>query len=81
MHKICKSRAHCHKVPPIIIQMVNNQSLCSKYDIRSVRSLFTGAAPLGTETAEDLQKIYPKWAIRQGYGTSFPRFKINQNDV
>ncbi|KAG4031139.1 hypothetical protein MFRU_010g02640 [Monilinia fructicola] len=55
-------------VPPIIIQMVNNQSLCSKYDIRSVRSLFTGAAPLGTETAEDLQKIYPKWAIRQGYG-------------
>ncbi|ESZ95164.1 hypothetical protein SBOR_4464 [Sclerotinia borealis F-4128] len=55
-------------VPPIIIQMVNNQSVCSKFDISSVRGLFTGAAPLGTETAEDLQKIYPKWAIRQGYG-------------
>ncbi|RAL68665.1 hypothetical protein DID88_007374 [Monilinia fructigena] len=55
-------------VPPIIIQMVNNHSLRSKYDLSSVRSLFTGAAPLGTETAEDLHKIYPKWAIRQGYG-------------
>ncbi|KAB8295821.1 hypothetical protein EYC80_008643 [Monilinia laxa] len=55
-------------VPPIIIQMVNNQSLRSKYDLSSVRSLFTGAAPLGTETAENLHKIYPKWAIRQGYG-------------
>lgn len=34
----------------------------------SVRSIFTGAAPLGAETAEDLQKVYPKWLIRQGYG-------------
>ncbi|KAH7383414.1 4-coumarate-CoA ligase [Cadophora sp. MPI-SDFR-AT-0126] len=25
-------------------------------------------APLGAETAEDLQKIYPSWKIRQGYG-------------
>ncbi|TGO08842.1 hypothetical protein BTUL_0189g00130 [Botrytis tulipae] len=55
-------------VPPIIIQLVNNQSICSKYDISSVRGIFTGAAPLGTETAEELQKIYPKWVIQQGYG-------------
>ncbi|PQE05573.1 putative phenylacetyl- ligase protein [Rutstroemia sp. NJR-2017a BBW] len=55
-------------VPPIIIQMVNNQSLCSKFDLSSVRGLFTGAAPLGKETAEDLQKIYPSWKLRQGYG-------------
>ncbi|TEY59333.1 hypothetical protein BOTCAL_0195g00020 [Botryotinia calthae] len=55
-------------VPPIIIQLVNNQSICSKYDMSSVRGLFTGAAPLGTETAEELQKIYPKWVIQQGYG-------------
>ncbi|KAK8902088.1 hypothetical protein QC760_009569 [Botrytis cinerea] len=55
-------------VPPIIIQLVNNQSICSKYDISSVRGLFTGAAPLGTETAEELQKLYPKWVIQQGYG-------------
>ncbi|CAD6443866.1 2544fb31-2250-42f2-9b38-f7489fcb2a25 [Sclerotinia trifoliorum] len=55
-------------VPPIIIQMVNNQSVCSKFDMSSVRGIFTGAAPLGVETAQDLQKIYPKWDIIQGYG-------------
>ena len=31
-------------------------------------SIFTGAAPLGQETAEDLAKIFPTWKIRQGYG-------------
>ncbi|KAH8660818.1 amp dependent CoA ligase-like protein [Tricladium varicosporioides] len=55
-------------VPPIIIQLAKNQKVCSKYDLSSVRGLFTGAAPLGAETAEDLQKIYPNWKIRQGYG-------------
>jgi acyl-CoA synthetase (AMP-forming)/AMP-acid ligase II len=55
-------------VPPIIIALTKNQKICSKYDLGSVHSLFTGAAPLGKETAEDLQKIYPSWKIRQGYG-------------
>ena len=40
----------------------------SKYDISSVDVIFSGAAPLGAETAEELQKIYPSWKIRQGYG-------------
>jgi ribosome assembly protein SQT1 len=56
------------QVPPIIIQMAKNNPTCSKYDLSSVRSIFTGAAPLGAETAEELQKIYPTWKIRQGYG-------------
>lgn len=48
----------------------------------SVRGIFTGAAPLGTETADDLQKIYPKWAIRQGYGTrSHPIPKITPESI
>jgi len=55
-------------VPPIIIQMAKNQAACSKYDLSSVNGIFTGAAPLGAETAEDLHKIYPSWKIRQGYG-------------
>ncbi|KAJ5221951.1 Acyl-CoA ligase inpC [Penicillium citrinum] len=55
-------------VPPIIINMLRNQDVCSKYDLSSVTSLFTGAAPLGMETAEQFQKIYPNVAIRQGYG-------------
>lgn len=55
-------------VPPIIIMMTKNKQLLSKYDLSSVWSLFTGAAPLGKETAEDIQAIFPSWKIRQGYG-------------
>ncbi|KAI9711535.1 MAG: hypothetical protein M1820_002099 [Bogoriella megaspora] len=55
-------------VPPIIINMVNNKKSLDQYDLSSVESIFTGAAPLGKEVAEDLSKMYPKWIIRQGYG-------------
>ncbi|KUJ09310.1 amp dependent CoA ligase-like protein [Mollisia scopiformis] len=55
-------------VPPIIIQIAKNQSVVSKYDLSSVNVIFTGAAPLGAETAEELQGFYPSWKIRQGYG-------------
>jgi acyl-CoA synthetase (AMP-forming)/AMP-acid ligase II len=56
------------KVPPIIITMLRNQDVCLKFDLSSVTTLFTGAAPLGMETAADFQKIYPKVTVRQGYG-------------
>jgi len=55
-------------VPPIIILMSKSQQVCSKFDLSSVGGIFTGAAPLGAETAEELHKIYPSWKIRQGYG-------------
>jgi acyl-CoA synthetase (AMP-forming)/AMP-acid ligase II len=55
-------------VPPIIITMLRNQDVCSKFDLSSVTSLFTGAAPLGMETAADFKKIYPDVIVRQGYG-------------
>jgi len=48
--------------------MTKNKPLLDKYDLSSVWSLFTGAAPLGQETAEDMQKLFPSWKIRQGYG-------------
>jgi acyl-CoA synthetase (AMP-forming)/AMP-acid ligase II len=56
------------EVPPIIILMTKNQNMLAKYDLSSVGALFSGAAPLGQETADDLQKIFPSWKIRQGYG-------------
>lgn len=55
-------------VPPIIINMMKQRDLCSQYDLSSVKTIFTGAAPLGQETAEDLSKQYPSWKVRQGYG-------------
>jgi long-subunit acyl-CoA synthetase (AMP-forming) len=48
--------------------MTKNQGTLAKYNLSSVSSIFTGAAPLGKETAEDLQRMFPTWAIRQGYG-------------
>ena len=57
-------------VPPIIISMIKNKSLCDKYDLSSVIAVYTGAAPLGAETAHEVQKQYPKWRIRQAYGSS-----------
>ncbi|QKX61035.1 uncharacterized protein TRUGW13939_08181 [Talaromyces rugulosus] len=55
-------------VPPIIITMLRSQDILKKFDLSSVRSIFTGAAPLGAETAQELQNLFPTWAIRQGYG-------------
>ncbi|GAM34962.1 hypothetical protein TCE0_015r02893 [Talaromyces pinophilus] len=55
-------------VPPIIITMLRSKELMKKYDLSSVTSIFSGAAPLGAETAKELQGIFPDWAIRQGYG-------------
>ncbi|KAL4884284.1 hypothetical protein BJY04DRAFT_206085 [Aspergillus karnatakaensis] len=55
-------------VPPIIITMIRNPDVCSKYDFSSARALFTGAAPLGKETALEFQRIYPNVIIRQAYG-------------
>ena len=68
--KIIMTRTHWlfFQVPPIIIGMLRNHETCSKYDLSSIRSLFTGAAPLGVETAEDFQKLYPNVIVRQGYG-------------
>jgi acyl-CoA synthetase (AMP-forming)/AMP-acid ligase II len=48
--------------------MCKNKSALDKFDLSSVKIIFTGAAPLGKETAIELQEQYPSWLIRQGYG-------------
>lgn len=55
-------------VPPIIIAMVKNPQLLKKFDLSSVRAIFTGAAPLGKETAAEVSTQYPSWQVRQAYG-------------
>ena len=51
-----------------MIMMTKNKPLMDQYDLSAVKSIFTGAAPLGQETADDLAKQRPTWAIRQAYG-------------
>ena len=55
-------------VPPMIIHLTKEKNLISQYDLSSVTACFTGAAPLGGETADALQEMFPTWAIKQGYG-------------
>ncbi|KAK1833092.1 hypothetical protein QBC39DRAFT_346771 [Podospora conica] len=59
---------HLLVVPPILIRMLSSRETCKKYDLSSVRVMYTGAAPTGKETVEDLLKLYPSWNICQGYG-------------
>ncbi|CAH0054955.1 unnamed protein product [Clonostachys solani] len=55
-------------VPPIIIQMMNNEEACRRRDLTSVRSVYSGAAPLGAELIRSYLKRYPEVAITQSYG-------------
>jgi acyl-CoA synthetase (AMP-forming)/AMP-acid ligase II len=72
--KQCMQAVQDHKivtlylVPPIIIMMTKQADVLKQFDLSSVKAIFTGAAPLGEETATELGKQYPSWFIRQGYG-------------
>ncbi|RYP75101.1 hypothetical protein DL771_002562 [Monosporascus sp. 5C6A] len=57
-----------HIVPPVIIALLRNTELCAKYDLSSIRLLYTGAAPLGAETHEEVRRAFPGWEVGQGYG-------------
>jgi len=59
---------HLPVVPPIVVRMLSSRDILKKYDLSSVQLLFTGAAPLGKETAEEILRIYPSWRVGQGYG-------------
>ena len=50
------------------IRMLREQETCRKYDLSSLRFVYSGAAPMGEETIADLLKIYPKWIVGQAYG-------------
>ena len=51
--------------------MNKNKSLLDKYDLSCVNTIWTGAAPLGAETADDVNKLWPHWLVRQGYGSPY----------
>jgi acyl-CoA synthetase (AMP-forming)/AMP-acid ligase II len=63
---------HLIVVPPIVVRMLSCKDECRKYDLSSVRSLYTGAAPLGKETVVEILKWFPKWHVCQGYGMLAP---------
>lgn len=55
-------------VPPVILLMAKNEELLNKYNLTSVREIYSGAAPLSQEVLQELTRRYPSWKIRQAYG-------------
>ncbi|XP_010520611.1 PREDICTED: 4-coumarate--CoA ligase-like 9 [Tarenaya hassleriana] len=53
--------------PPLIVALIKSE-LTKKYDIRSLRSLGCGGAPLGKDVAEKFKEKFPDVEIIQGYG-------------
>lgn len=56
------------KVPPIIITLAKNHDKLSMFDLSSIETIWTGAAPLGRAIAAKLQEQHPTWKVLQGYG-------------
>ena len=54
--------------------MTKNKATLDRFDLSSVKAIYTGAAPLGAETSKELQSQYSSWKIRQGYGKIRPMF-------
>ncbi|KAK6864124.1 AMP-binding enzyme [Apiospora arundinis] len=56
-------------VPPIVVALAKHP-LVRKYDLSSLESIGSGAAPLSGEIAEEVSKLWPAGAmeVRQGWG-------------
>ncbi|KAL2001562.1 hypothetical protein VTN02DRAFT_1586 [Thermoascus thermophilus] len=68
-------------VPPTVIVMTNNKAVLDKYDLSSVREIYSGAAPLGPETASQLQEQHPSWTIRGIYGLTETTAVISHTSI
>ncbi|XP_058446117.1 uncharacterized protein LOC131427168 [Malaya genurostris] len=56
-----------HVVPPIVIFMSTNDAV-KPNDLKSIRNIFSGAAPMGAHDAERLIAKAPDVTFAQGYG-------------
>lgn len=56
-----------HLVPPIILGLAKHP-LVLKYNFSSVKTIMSGAAPLGAELCKEFNQRFPKVNLRQGYG-------------
>ncbi|KAI0648758.1 acetyl-CoA synthetase-like protein [Trametes meyenii] len=59
--------AHLALVPPIVILLCKHQAV-KNYDLRSVKTTSSAAAPLSAELTLQLSRVLPNSAVGQGYG-------------
>nr|BAJ17664.1 4-coumarate:CoA ligase [Gynura bicolor] len=55
-------------VPPIVLTIANNEKIVDKYDLSSIRTVMSGAAPLGKELEDTVRMKFPNAKLGQGYG-------------
>lgn len=57
-------------VPPILLRMVREDGLVSRYDLSHVKRFSSGAAPLPKTILDELAAKFPGTGFKQGYGLS-----------
>lgn len=57
--------------PTILIQLIAHQEKCKEFDLRSIRYVYVGGAPLGSETVKAVSELYPEWYVDQVYGEKY----------
>ncbi|KAJ0790271.1 4-coumarate--CoA ligase 2 [Helianthus annuus] len=55
-------------VPPIVLAIAKNEEIVDKYDLSSIRTVMSGAAPLGKELEDTVRAKFPNAKLGQGYG-------------
>jgi len=55
-------------VPPIVLAIAKNAAVVDKYDLSSIRTVMSGAAPLGKELEDTVRAKFPDAKFGQGYG-------------
>nr|AGU68030.1 4-coumarate--CoA ligase [Strigomonas galati] len=54
--------------PPIVISLIKHKSKVAKYDLSSIRTIRSGAAPLSASMEKQLEELFPNCTAGQGYG-------------
>lgn len=54
--------------PPILVSLIKNEALVKKHDLSALKQFMSGAAPLGAEAVEMVNKLMPSVECGQGYG-------------
>ncbi|KAJ6646708.1 Luciferin 4-monooxygenase [Pseudolycoriella hygida] len=70
-------------VPPLMVFLAKNE-LVDKYDLRSLRFIMSGAAPLSKELEDSVKERLqiPKMVVKQGYGmTELTVAVLSQKDI
>lgn len=68
LEALVKYRVNFAPLVPPIIQFLARHPLPLKYDLSSIKVIFSGAAPLDAETQAAVQARLPGCSVRQGYG-------------